>query len=67
MARLTAAERKKLPDSAFAGPDRTFPITDEAHAKAALMLAGHAPAKYKTHIDTRANTMLGRHNHTKGK
>lgn len=67
MARLTAAERKALPDSAFAGPNRSFPTTDEAHAKAALMLAGHAPSKYKTHIDTRADLMLGRHSHGKGK
>ena len=65
MARLTAAQRNALPDSAFAGPNRTFPITDANHARAALMLAGHAPAKYRTHIDSRADAMLGRHTGTK--
>lgn len=58
MARLTAAQRKALPDSAFAGPGRTFPVNDAAHAKAALMLAGHAPAKYKTHILSKARSEL---------
>lgn len=59
MARLTAAERRALPDSAFAGPNRTFPITDADHARAALMLAGHAPEKYKTHILNKARAELG--------
>lgn len=36
MAKLTAAERKKIPDSEFAGPNRSFPIHDENHARAAL-------------------------------
>lgn len=35
MARLTAAERNALPDSDFAGPDRTYPVEDAGHAKAA--------------------------------
>ncbi len=66
MARLTAAQRNALPDSDFAGPNRTFPINDAAHARAALMLSGHAPEKYRSRIDTRADTMLGRHTHPKG-
>jgi len=36
MAELTAAERDALPDSDFAGPDRTYPIHDETHARDAL-------------------------------
>lgn len=36
LAVLTARRRKKLPDSAFALPDRRYPIHDEGHAKAAL-------------------------------
>lgn len=40
MARLTAAARKALPDSAFAGPNRTFPVPDKNHAMAANMLKG---------------------------
>lgn len=36
MARLTAAQRKKLPASSFAGPGRSFPVNDKSHAEAAL-------------------------------
>lgn len=32
MAVLSAEARKKLPDSAFAGPGRSYPIPDKAHA-----------------------------------
>lgn len=43
MGKLTAAERKKLPASAFAMPkQRKFPIEDAAHAKDAL---GRASAR----------------------
>ncbi len=41
MARLTAAERRALPDSAFAIPsERKYPEEDAGHAKAALARAG---------------------------
>lgn len=40
MARLTAAQRNALPDSAFAGPNRTYPVEDKAHAIAAKRLSG---------------------------
>lgn len=36
MAKLTAAARRKIPTGSFAGPDRSYPIEDESHAKAAL-------------------------------
>lgn len=39
MAKLTAAERKKLPASKFAGPDRSYPIPDKSHARNALSRA----------------------------
>lgn len=42
MAVLSAATRKKLPGSTFAGPHRSFPIPDKNHAKAALSLVGRA-------------------------
>ena len=43
MARLTAAQRKKLPASAFADPkDRAYPMEDKNHAEAAVRLV----AKY---------------------
>lgn len=36
MAALTTAQRKRLPASAFAGPDRSFPVNDPNHARNAL-------------------------------
>jgi len=33
---LSTKQRKKLPASDFAGPDRSYPIEDEAHARNAL-------------------------------
>lgn len=40
MATLSAAERKKLPASAFVYPkQRAYPIHDRKHAKAALIMA----------------------------
>ena len=42
MAKLTAAQRKKLPAKSFAGPNRSFPIPDKAHAIAAERLVGRA-------------------------
>ncbi len=48
MARLTAAQRNKLPNSAFAGPNRTFPINDKAHAIAAERLVGRSVAAGNT-------------------
>jgi hypothetical protein len=32
MAELTTRARKKIPTSKFAGPNRTYPIPDRAHA-----------------------------------
>lgn len=42
MAKLNAAARNKLPAKSFAGPGRSFPIEDKAHATAALRLVGRA-------------------------
>jgi len=61
MARLTAAARRALPDSDFAGPGRTFPIPDRAHAVAAQMLKGNAPASARGRIQAAANKKLRRH------
>ena len=36
MAKLKAATRNKIPASKFAGPDRSYPIEDESHARNAL-------------------------------
>lgn len=42
MARLTAAARNALPASAFAGPNRTFPINDKTHAEQAERMVGRS-------------------------
>ncbi len=36
MAKLTAKARKALPNSAFAGPNRSYPVQDASHARNAL-------------------------------
>ncbi len=36
MAKLTAAKRKGLLATQFAGPDRSFPINDPTHARMAI-------------------------------
>lgn len=36
MSHLTTERRNALPDSAFAGPGRSYPIEDAAHARNAL-------------------------------
>ncbi len=42
MAKLSTRARKALPASKFAGPGRSFPIPDKAHAIAAERLVGRA-------------------------
>lgn len=58
MARLTAAQRKKLPASTFAGPKRSFPIPDKGHARAALAEINHAPASARPKIRAAAERKL---------
>lgn len=41
-AKLGTARRKKLPSSAFCGPNRSFPVPDCAHVTAARRLIGRA-------------------------
>lgn len=36
MAKLSTVERKKLPAKDFAGPDRSYPVENESHARNAL-------------------------------
>ena len=42
MAKLTKDQRNSLPDSAFAGPHRSNPIPDKAHAADAKARAAQA-------------------------
>ena len=51
MAKLTTKARKHLPEKAFAGPGRSYPIEDKAHARAALSRAsGNASPELQAHI-----------------
>ena len=45
---LTSEERKELPDSAFCGPNRSFPVPDCDHVTAARKLIGQAKASGET-------------------
>ncbi len=51
--RLTAAARNALPTSAFAGPNRTYPVPDQNHAVfAKAMATAHAAPGLRTRIRT---------------
>lgn len=60
MARLTAAQRQKLPAKDFAGPGRSFPISDKNHARAALGRINNAPPSARPAIRRKAKAMLGK-------
>jgi hypothetical protein len=66
MAKLTSKARSKLPSSTFAGPGRSYPIPDKAHAIAAKRLAprgvaaGHISKAQESKIDARADKVLGK-------
>lgn len=60
---LSTEERNKLPDSAFCGPDRSFPVNDCAHVTAARRLINRAKlsdaakAKVLACVDKKAKNM----------
>ncbi|MDF7674080.1 hypothetical protein PT277_07185 [Acetobacteraceae bacterium ESL0709] len=64
MTRLTAKERRALPDSAFAGPNRTYPVPDRTHAANAKARAtqaaeeGRIPVSEEKAIDEKADEVL---------
>lgn len=66
MATLTTKARKKLPTSDFAGPDRSYPVNDRAHAANAKARAsqqydkGNLSKSAKEKIDAKANKVLKR-------
>ncbi len=60
MARLSAAQRKALPASDFAGPNRSFPVNDKNHARAALSMIGNAPPSARAKIRAKADAKLGK-------
>lgn len=64
MARLTAAKRNALPSKDFAGPGRSFPVQDKAHAIAAkgratqAVKAGRMTKSTEAKIDQAADDKL---------
>lgn len=64
MAKLTTKKRNALPKAAFAGPDRSYPVNDENHAKNAKARAaqqvkkGNLSESSKDKIDSKANRVL---------
>lgn len=64
MAKLTAKARNKLPNSAFAGPDRSYPVNDKSHAANAkarasqAVNAGRMSKAMESKIDAKANKVL---------
>jgi hypothetical protein len=64
MSKLSTKQRKSLPASKFAGPNRSFPVNDKVHAEKALQLsgrsekAGNITAAQKATIDAKARRVL---------
>jgi hypothetical protein len=56
MSNLTQKQRDALPDSAFCGPGKTFPIIDQADVASAAALIGKAedPAAVKACVIRKA-------------
>ena len=65
MSKLTSKGRDKLPAGKFAGPDRSYPVPDRAHAANAkaratqAVNAGRMSSSEKAKIDAKANKVLG--------
>ena len=66
MAKLTTKARKALPKKDFAGPDKSYPVNDRAHAANAKARATQMVKKGKlsksaaSRIKTKANKVLGK-------
>lgn len=65
MAKLTSKGRNALPTKDFAGPGRSYPVPDKAHAANAkaratqAVEAGRMSPSEKSKIDIKANRVLG--------
>ena len=66
MAKLTTKGRKGLKASQFAGPDKSYPVPDKAHAGNAkarasqAVNAGRMSKSTELKIDAKANKVLGK-------
>jgi hypothetical protein len=54
MARETAAQRKKMPSSEFAGPGKSFPMNDMNHIRDAVREEKFASPATRSRINARA-------------
>jgi hypothetical protein len=67
MSKLTTQGRDKLPDKDFAGPGRSYPIEDKAHARnakaraAQAVKAGRISKSEEKKIETKADRKLRGH------
>ena len=55
--KLSAAARKRIPTSEFAGPDRSYPIADESHARNALARASGKPVEWACRLILAIHTL----------
>ena len=73
MAKLGSKARKALPASKFAGPNRSYPVPDKAHAANAkaratqAVNAGRMSSGEKATIDAKANKVLKKGSAPSGK
>lgn len=59
MAKLTTKARKALPAKDFAGPNRSYPVNDRAHAaNAKARAAQFASPSLRKKVDAKANAVL---------
>lgn len=72
MSKLSTKARKALPAHDFAGPGRSYPIEDVAHARNAKARAsgaenaGHISPAQESRINARADQVLTKHNDKHG-
>lgn len=59
---LSAEQRRRIPDSDFAGSGRSFPIENQDHLNAAVRLIGRAPASEQAEIKRRIIEIAHRKN-----
>jgi len=70
MTKLTAADRKSMPKSEFAGPGKSFPIGDDTHARMAVSgatrsyNAGNISKSIEQKIKAKARAKLGGAEHS---
>ncbi len=72
MSKLTSKTRERLPDSEFAGPGRSYPIPDKAHAADAkarasqAVKAGRMSRAEEAKIDAKADKVIEKSEKSRG-